>query len=125
LIGEADLEFSIDRFLLNGEAVYSQWTVPFENEDTKLSVIGYYAEAKYTWFPRFYTAARVSGLLFSKLAVGNISTRWDNNMLEVEAGIGCHLDRNTLLKVVRRETRTPEVTGPRDNLTVLQLAVSF
>jgi hypothetical protein len=30
-----------------------------------------------------------------------------------------------LVKLVRRETRTPEVTGTRDNLTVLQLAVAF
>lgn len=125
LIGETDVEFAVDRFLLNGEVVYSQWTVPFENEDTKLSVIGYYAEAKYTWFPRFSTAARVSGLLFSKINLGTSTTRWDNNMLEVEAGIGYHIDRNTILKLVRRETRTPEVTGVRDNLTVLQLAVSF
>jgi hypothetical protein len=125
LIGEADLEFSRGRFLLNGEGVYSQWTVPFENADTKLSAIGYYGEAKYTWFPRFYTAARVSGLIFSHLTVGDISPRWDNNMLEVEAGIGYHLDRNTIIKVVRRETRTLEVTAPRDNLTVIQLAVAY
>ncbi len=125
LIGEADVDFSRDRFLLNGEAVYSQWTVPFENEDTKLSVIGYYAEAKYTWFPRFYTAVRVSGLIFSKLTIGDTSPRWDNNVFEVEAGIGFHVDRNTIIKIVRRETRTPEVTGTRDNLTVFQLAVSF
>lgn len=125
LVGEADLEFSRDRFLLNGEAVYSQWTVPFENEDTKLSVIGYNAEAKYTWFPRFYTAARVGGLLFSKLTLGDTSLRWDYNVLEVEAGIGYHVDRGTIIKLVRRETRTTEVTGTRDNLTVLQLAVSF
>ncbi|HTY38552.1 MAG TPA: hypothetical protein VMH23_15645 [Bacteroidota bacterium] len=125
LIGEADLEFSRDRFLLNGEGVYSQWTVPFENEDTKISAIGYYAEAKYTWFPRFYTAARVGGLIFSRLPIGDSNLRWDNNVFEVEAGIGYHLDRNTILKLVRRETRTPEVTGTKDNLTVLQLAVSF
>ena len=125
LIGEADLEFSRDMLLLNAEAVYSQWTVPFENADTKLSVLGYYAEAKYTWFPRFYTAARISGLIFSKLDLGGTNPRWDNNVYEIEAGIGVHLDRNTLVKVVRRETRTPEVVGTRDNLTALQLAVAF
>ncbi len=125
LIGEADLEFSVDRLLLNGEGVYSQWTVPFENQDTKLSAIGYYAEAKYTWFPRFYTAARVSGLIFSKLDLGSTNPRWDNNVYEVEAGIGIYIDRNTLIKIVRRETRTPEVIGTHDNLTVIQLAVAF
>jgi hypothetical protein len=46
-------------------------------------------------------------------------------MVEIEAGVGYHLARNTLMKLVRRETRTLEVTGPIDNLTVLQLAVSF
>jgi hypothetical protein len=125
LIGDADVEFSIERFLFNAEGVYSQWTVPLENEDTKLSVVGYYAEAKYTWFPRFYTAARVSGLIFSKFTLGDIAPRWDNNVFEVEAGIGYHVDRNAILKIVRRETRTPEVIGTRDNLTVLQLAVAF
>ena len=125
LIGEIDVDFSRDRFLFNGEVVYSQWTVPFENEDTKISAFGYYAEAKYTWIPRLYTAARVSGLIFSRLDLEGISPRWDNNMIELEAGVGYHLDRNTLVKLVRRETRTLEVTGPRDNLTVLQLSVSF
>jgi hypothetical protein len=125
IIGEFDVEFSREKFLFNGEAVYSRWTVPFENEDTDIWAFGYYAEAKYTWFPRFYTAARASGLIFSRLELEGISPRWDNNMLEIEAGVGYHLDRNTLVKVVRRETRTVEVTGPKDNLTVLQLAVSF
>lgn len=125
LIGDFDFEFSRGRFLMDGEAVYSQWTVPFENEDTRLWAVGYVGEAKYTWFPRFYTAARASGLMFSRFTIGNSSPRWDNNMLEIEAGIGYHLDRNTILKIVRRETRTLEVTAPRDNLTVLQLAVAF
>jgi hypothetical protein len=125
LIGEIDLDFARDRFLFDAEGVYSQWNVPFENADTKLSVFGYYAEAKYTWFPRFYTAARVSGMIFSRMELEGVNPRWDNNLVEVEAGVGYHLDRNTLVKVVRRETRTLEVTGPRDNLTVLQLAVSF
>lgn len=124
-IGEFDVEFSRGRFLFNGEAVYSQWTVPLENEDSKLSLLGYYAEAKYTWVPRFYTAARVSGLRFSQLDLEDISRRWDYDMLEVEAGIGYYLDRNTLVKVVRRETRTLGTTDPHDNLTVLQLAVAF
>jgi hypothetical protein len=125
MIGEFDIDFSWDRFLFNGEAVYSKWTVPFENADTDVWAIGYYAEAKYTWFPRFYTAARVSGLVFSRLELGGLTPRWDNNVIEMEGGVGYHLDRNTLVKLVRRETQTLEVTGPKDNLTVLQLAVSF
>lgn len=124
-IGEVDLEFSRGRFHLNGEAVYSEWKVPLEDEDAKLSVIGYYAEAKYTWFPRFYTAARVSGLRFSELYFDGVKRRWDHDMFEVEAGIGYYLDRNTLVKLVRRETRTLGVTDPHDDLTAIQFAVAF
>jgi hypothetical protein len=123
--GELDVEFNRDKLMFNGEAVYSRWTVPFENEDTDLWAMGYNAEAKYTWFPRFSTAVRVGGLVFSRLNLESTSPRWDNNVLEVEVGVGYSLDRNTLVKLVRRETKTLEVTGPRDNLTVLQLAVSF
>ncbi|MCX6145115.1 MAG: hypothetical protein NTZ35_18080 [Ignavibacteriales bacterium] len=125
MTGELDVEFNREKFMMNGEAVYSRWTVPFENQDTDLWALGYNAEAKYTWIPRFYTAVRVGGLVFSRLSLESASPRWDNNILEVEAGVGYYIDRNTLAKLVRRETRTLEVTGPRDNLTVLQLAVSF
>ena len=125
MIGELDIEFNREKLMMNGEAVYSRWTVPFENQDTDLWALGYNAEAKYTWIPRFYTAVRVGGLVFSRLNLDSASPRWDNNILEVEAGVGYSIDRNTLAKLVRRETRTLEVTGPRDNLTVLQLTVSF
>ncbi len=111
--------------MFNGEAVYSRWTVPFENEDTDLWALGYNAEAKVMWVPRFYTAVRAGGLVFSRLNYEGSTPRWDNNILEVEAGVGYSIDHNTLAKLVRRETRTLEVTGARDNLTALQLAVSF
>ena len=125
LIGEVDVSFSRGPFQLNGEGVYSQWTVPFENDDTKIYAVGYYGEAKYAFLPRFYLAARVSGLTFSQLDLNGVSTRWDNNVMEAEAGVGYSLDKDTIVKLVRRETRTLGVTGPRDNLTVIQLAVGF
>jgi len=125
MIGDFDVEFNRDKFMFNGEAVYSRWTVPFENADANIWALGYNAEAKYTWIPRFYTAIRAGGLVFSRLDLEGSSPRWDNNIIEVEAGVGYSIDRNTLVKLVRRETHTLEITGPRDNLTVLQLAVSF
>lgn len=124
-IGEVDLEFSRGHFIFYGQGVYSEWDVPLETEDAKLSVIGYYAEAKYTWVPRFYTAARVSGLRFSQLDFDGSSRRWDYDMFEAEAGIGYFIDRNAVVKLVRRETRTLGITDPHDNLTVLQFAVAF
>lgn len=124
-IGEVDLELSRGRFRFFGQAVYSEWDVPFEEKDEILSVIGYTAEAKYTWFPRFSTAARVSGLRFSQYTVNNIQRQWDYDMVEIEAGISYYLDRNAVVKLVRRETRTLGITDPHDNLTALQFAVAF
>ncbi|MEX2088883.1 MAG: hypothetical protein WEB62_03890 [Bacteroidota bacterium] len=124
-IGEVDLEFSRGRFRFFGQAVYSEWDVPLDTQDEKLSVLGFYAEAKYTWVPRWYTAARVSGLRFSQHDFQGVQRRWDYDMLEVEAGIGYALDRNAVVKLVRRETRTLGITDPHDNLTVLQFAVAF
>jgi hypothetical protein len=125
MVGEFDVEVNGDKLMSNGEAVYSRWIVPFENEDTDIGALGYNAEVKVTWISRFYTAVRASGLVFSRLNLEDSSPRWDNNILEVEAGVGYYVDQNTLAKLVRRETRTLKVTGPRDNLTVVQLAVSF
>jgi hypothetical protein len=124
-IGEVDLEFSRGHFLLNGEVVYSEWMVPLENQDARLSVMGYYGEAKYTWFPRFFTAARVSGLRFSQLDFSGVQRRWDYDVFEIEGGIGVHLDRNALVKVVRRHTKTLGTTDPHDDLTAIQFAVAF
>ena len=124
-IGEVDLEFARDRFIFYGQGVYSEWDVPLDTKDEKLSVIGYTAEAKYTWIPRFYTAARVSGLRFSQLEIAGVQRRWDYDMFEAEAGIGYFVDRNAVVKLVRRETRTLGITDPHDNLTVLQFAVAF
>ncbi len=124
-IGEVDLEFSRGLFRFFGQVVYSEWDVPLETQDEKLSVIGFSAEAKYTWFPRFSTAARVSGLRFSQLDFEGVQRRWDYDMFELEAGVGYALDRNAVVKLVRRETRTLGITDPHDNLTVLQFAVAF
>ncbi len=124
-IGEVDLEFSRGRFQFFGQAVYSSWDVPFELLDEKLNVFGYTAEAKYTWVPRFSTAVRVGGLRFSQHDFDGIQRRWDYDMFEVEAGLSYALDRNAIVKFVRRETRTLGTTDPHDDLTVLQFAVAF
>lgn len=124
-IGEADVEFSRGPFVFYGEAVVSDWEVPLDARDIHLRALGYYAEAKVTIVPRWYAALRASGLRFSQHDFDGTTRRWDYDMLEVEGGIGVFLARNTVMKVVRRETRTLGVTDPQDNLTVIQLAVAF
>lgn len=122
---EADLEFSYGHAVLYGEAVYSMFDVPFSTGDQSLKVLGYYVEGKYTIVPRLYAALRVSGLEFGNMLIGGIQQPWDYPLIEWEGGLGFFIDRDVLLKAVRRETRIGGGSGPKDNLTVLQLVVAY
>jgi hypothetical protein len=122
---EVDLEFSRGHAVLDGEAVYSTFGVPVTTGDQNLRVLGYYVEGKYTLIPRLYAALRVSGLEFGNMRSGGIEQQWDYNVVEWEGGLGYFVDKDVLLKAVRRETRILGGSGPKDNLTVVQLVVAY
>jgi hypothetical protein len=122
---ELDIEFSRGHAVFYGEAVFNRWPVPLPTGDQDFDILGYYAEGKYTLFPRWYVALRISGLRFGEAMLAGQQQGWDYNVTEVEGGIGYFLERNVLLKLVRRETRTYGGTYPKDGLTVLQLAVAY
>jgi hypothetical protein len=122
---EIDFEFSRGHAVINAEAVYNTWPVPLSTGDKDLKVFGYNVEGKYTLMPRIYVALRVGGLRFGRLLLGQTEQLWDYDVNEWEAGLGYFLDRNVVFKLVRRETRIHGGTTPKDNLTVLQLAVAY
>ncbi len=122
---EFDLEFSRGHLVFDGEAVYSTWQVPLYSHDDEFRLFGFYAEGKYTVMPRLYLALRASGLQFGRAVLQKVLQRWDSNVTEWEGGVGYFLDKDVLLKLVRRETRIWGGTFPRDNLTVLQLVVAY
>ena len=122
---EVDVSFSRGHFVFYGEGVHSTWEVPFRDSEESLGALGYYLEGKYTIIPRLYVALRNSALSFQKVELNGIQQRWDYNVNEWEGGIGYFVARNTVLKVIRRETRTYGGSKPKDSLTVLQLAVAF
>ena len=122
---EADLEFSRGHAVLFAEAVTASFSVPLTTGDQDLRVTGYYAEGKYTLMPRLYVALRVSGLQFGTATLGASSGPWDYNLIEWEGGFGYFIDRDVLLKAVRRETRTRGGSNPKDSLTALQLVVAY
>ena len=122
---EVDLEFSRGHGVLDAEAVFSRFDVPLTTGDQELRVLGYYAEGKYTLMPRLYAALRVSGLEFGAVTFGGIQQPWDYDLIEWEGGFGFFIDRDVLLKAVRRETRIRGGSNPKDNLTVLQLVVAY
>ncbi len=120
-----DVEFSRGHAVLDGEAVYNIWPVPLGTRDENFKVFGYYLEGRYTILPRVYVALRVSGLQFGDALLGQAVQPWDYDVTEVEGGVGYFVDRDVLLKLVRRETRIDGGTRPKDNLTVLQLTVAY
>jgi hypothetical protein len=122
---EVDLEFSRGHAVIFGEIVFNSWSVPLDVDDEDFKVLGYYAEGKYTLMPRLFVAFRMSGLRFGDATLAQVSQPWDYNVTEWEGGIGYFLDRNVVVKVVRRETRTYGGTQPKDHLSVLQLAVEY
>ena len=122
---EADMEFSRGHAVFFAEAVEAAFTVPLTTGDSDLRLLGYYAEGKYTLMPRLYAALRVSGLTFGNATLGASTGPWDYDMIEWEGGLGYFIDRDVLLKAVRRETRTRGGTSPKDNLTALQLVVAY
>lgn len=122
---ELDASFSRGHFVFYGESVYSTWVVPFENREESLGAFGYYLEGKYTIMPRLYAALRTSALSFDKVELNGVQQRWDYNVTEWEGGIGYFVERNVVLKLIRRETRTYGGSKPKDNLTALQLAAAF
>lgn len=122
---EVDLEYSRGHAVLYGEAVYNRWPVPLASGDRQFDIFGYYVEGKYTVIPRLYVALRMSGLQFGKVMLDREKQPWDYNVAEFEGGLGYFIDRDVLIKLVRRETRTSGGTNPKDGLTVLQLAVAY
>jgi hypothetical protein len=122
---ELDLEFSYGHLLLNGEAVFNRWPAPLSAGDQNLDLFGYFVEGKYAILPRLYVALRMNGLQFGHATLDQQVQRWDYNVSELEGGVGYFLERDVLLKLVRRETRTFGGTNPKDGLTVLQLAVAY
>jgi hypothetical protein len=122
---EVDVEYSWGHMVLYGEGVYSTWQVPLETHDDEFKALGFYLEGKYTVLPRLYVALRLSGLHFGDALLGGSQQPWDSDVTEWEGGLGYFLDRDVLLKLVRRETRIHGGSMPKDNLTVLQLAVSY
>lgn len=122
---EADIEYSRGHFVFTGEGVYAAWPFPLESRDVTCKTFGFTCEGKYTVIPRLYVALRASGLRFGNLMLEGVERPWDDNVTEWEGGVGFFLDRNVLVKLVRRETRIQGGTFPKDNLTVLELAVSY
>lgn len=102
-----DGEYSRDYFLLRGEIIESRWNLPATNLpliDRPLAAHSAFLEGRYRFTPRFFAAARVDTLSFSKIRgqrlFAGVPTPWDAPVQRIEAGGGVYLLRNLIVRAV-------------------------
>ena len=101
----ADVEYSRDHWLVRGELVWSRWRLPFITtppEGPTVKALGSWVEGRYRFSPRWYAAARLDRLGFSKItgsAFGGRSTPWDAPVRRFEAGAGYYVRRNVVARM--------------------------
>jgi len=102
-----DGEYSRNYFLVRGELIASRWNLPAVNLpfiDHPLGAQTGFVEARYRFAPRFYAAARVDRLTFSRIRgqrlFGGAPTPWDAPVRRLEAGGGVYLRRNLIARGV-------------------------
>jgi hypothetical protein len=102
----ADAEYSIGRWLVRGEAIWTQWSVPYVTvppEGPRISARAGWIESRYRITPRLYVAARVDALGFSHVTGPSRSEHrdtWDAGVRRVEAGAGYSLLRQLMIRGV-------------------------
>ena len=108
-----DAEYSRDYWIVRSEFVKTQWTIPRLGDpaiDGPLVATSAFVEGRYRFNPRFFAAARIDGLTFSKITgerlFGGLPQTWDAPVSRIEAGGGMYVQRNlTLRAVVQRNSR--------------------
>lgn len=121
----ADIEASYRYLIVFGEVVYSEWDAAVDKG--RLSLISYYADAKYKIHPRMYLAVRYDAMIFSKIEnPQGIKETWDYNVQRVEGGIGFRVTRGATLKFVGQATKFDKSSGIKmRKLGACQLSVPF
>jgi hypothetical protein len=100
-----DARFSRGYLELHGELGLSDYDVP--NRSEPIAGIAYYTEAKYTWSPRLFTAARLERNDYPFIRPQG-DTAWTAravNFYNAEIGAGYRLGPNTTLKASYRRDR--------------------
>jgi hypothetical protein len=98
----ADVEYSMDHYLVRAETVWSQWRVPMIATpaiDEPLRALAVSVEGKYRILPDLYVAARADHLGFSDVTGSAGALSWDAPVSRVEVGGGYSIQRNLVVKL--------------------------
>jgi hypothetical protein len=96
-----DAETSWDRWIVRGEFVANEWTVPPIDAPLitqPLAARGGYVEARFRLRPRLYLAARGDRIWFSSIRTSSGDMTWDADVSRLELGMGYTIRRGLLLK---------------------------
>ena len=96
-----DAEFSAGPFLVRGEAIRSEWTLPgYPSLQLTEPLVGISTliEGRYKIAPGFYVAMRGDRLDFSKVRGERGEAEWEAQTWRFETGIGYSVTRNILFK---------------------------
>lgn len=123
-----DLNYEVRHLKLVGEVLFNTWEVPNivgnQGRSKDLTVLGWYAEARYAFLPGFYGAVRVDQLKFEKIenSVGE-SLTWDDDIWRLEGGIGYQFWEGVLGKLIVQDIHKKRT--PRTTFGAAQLSLSF
>lgn len=116
--------YGVYRYLeLRSETFYAYWQNPYL---PTLKVTSGYLEAKYKLIPGWYVAGRYDFYQPAKLSTpdGGIN-RWDYPVNRVEVGIGYHVTRQALLKLVGQFNRVSGESDLNSDLYALQVSIRY
>jgi hypothetical protein len=119
-----DLQWASGDLDVFAELIWTRFETP--NVDD-LELWSWYAEAKYTFLPGLFGAARIAQMAFGEIddAAGE-ARQWDRNTWRLEVGGGYFFTRNLFLKLTGQlNRRAGGDRDPDDDLLALQLGLTF
>jgi hypothetical protein len=123
-----DAEYSRDHWVVRADAVRSQWQLPeFSSPSTqgRLKALAGSVEARYTFMPGAYAAARVERLTFNRIAGTTRIATWDAPVSRYEIGGGYYLQRNVVARLSYQHNTRDGGRVTRDGLMAAQLLFWF
>lgn len=97
-----DVEYSRDYWLIRGEAVYSDWSLPEISAPAisePVQARSVLIEGRYAVRPGIFVGARYDYLGFSRIRGSLVQRTWDAPVTRIEAGGGYYLLRNLIAKI--------------------------
>lgn len=127
-----DLEYSVGRLRVIGEAAANRWQAPTVRDAAgrreDLKNVGWYLEAKYTVLAGLFVAARYGEVSFGNIDDGTGTgsrTPWDADVQRLEVGLGYHFNHRFMTKAAWQENRRSAPVSLDEGFGGLQLIVTF